>query len=267
MNKTDMKTVPVVILAGGQGTRLREQTEFIPKPMVPVGNKPILWHIMKIYAHYGFERFIICLGYKGDIIKDYFLNYRFRNSDFTIHLGNHDDIVINNIHVSDDWKVTLAETGLHAMTGARVRKIRKYIETPYFLLTYGDGVADVNIDQLVDFHLSHGKIATITGVRPPARFGELRIREEQVIGFSEKPRVEGDLINGGFFVFHQDAFDYLSNDDGCSLEREPLERLAADKQLMVYNHPDFWQCMDTYRDMDLLNRLWDSGHAPWKVWT
>jgi glucose-1-phosphate cytidylyltransferase len=266
MNKADLRNVPVVILAGGLGTRLREQTEFMPKPMVPIGTRPILWHIMKIYSHYGFNRFIVCLGYKGDAIKDYFLNYRFRNSDLTVHLGNHDDIVVNNVHVTDDWQVTLAETGLNTMTGARIKKIRRYIDTHYFLLTYGDGVSDVNIGRLVDFHLSHGKIATITGVRPPARFGELRISENQVIGFSEKPQVEGDLINGGFFVFNQEVFEYLRQDSDCSLEREPLERLAADNQLMVYAHSGFWQCMDTYRDMDVLNKYWESEHAPWKVW-
>lgn len=261
-----MKNIPVVILAGGFGTRLREQTEFIPKPMVPIGTKPILWHIMKIYSHYGFKRFIICLGYKGELIKEYFLHYKFRNSDFTINLGNHEDISIHSSHNEEDWQVTLADTGLKTMTGARVKGIEKYIDTEYFLLTYGDGVANVEIERLVEFHLSHGKIATISGVRPPSRFGELLTEGNHVIEFGEKPQVGSSLINGGFFVFNRGIFSYLQEDDECTLEKEPLEKIAKDGQLMVYHHIGFWQCMDTLRDMNLLNEYWESGHAPWKIW-
>ena len=266
MNKKSFKNLPVVILAGGLGTRLREQTEFMPKPMVPVGTRPILWHIMKIYAYYGFRRFVICLGYKGDTIKDYFLNYRFRNSDFTINLNKHDDIIFNKSHDLDDWQVTLADTGLRSMTGSRIKQIEKLIDTNCFLLTYGDGVADVELDKLMEFHLSHGKIATVTGVRPPSRFGELRIEENQVIEFGEKPQVKCDMINGGFFVLNREVFSYLRKDNECTFEREPLEKLAKDSQLMVYHHTGFWQCMDTLRDMDLLNKYWESGNAPWKIW-
>ena len=261
-----MKHFPVVILAGGLGTRLREQTEFIPKPMVPVGPRPMLWHIMKIYSFYGYKRFIICLGYKGGIIKDYFFNYRMRDSDFTIKLGNPENIRIHNVHHEDDWEVTLADTGFNAMTGARIKRVEKYIDTDKFLLTYGDGVADMNVKKLVDFHDSHGKLATVTGVRPPSRFGELINEGDQVVEFGEKPQVGSSIINGGFFVFNRGVFNYLSGDDQCVLEREPLEKLAKDGELMVYQHMGFWQCMDTLRDVNLLNDHWGKGDAPWKIW-
>jgi glucose-1-phosphate cytidylyltransferase len=262
----EIKNIPVVILAGGFGTRLREQTEFIPKPMVPIGTRPILWHIMKIYSHYGFKRFIICLGYKGEIIKEYFLHYRIRNSDFTINLGNHEDIHIHNLYREDNWEVTLADTGLKAMTGARIKRIEKYIDTDRFLLTYGDGVANIEIKRLVDFHVSHRRLATVTGVKPPSRFGELITEGHRVIEFSEKPQVRSSMINGGFFVFNRGIFSYLLEDDQCTLEKEPLERLANDGELMVYQHAGFWQCMDTPRDMNLLNEYWENCDAPWKIW-
>lgn len=259
-----MEDIPVVILAGGFGTRLREQTEFIPKPMVPVGTKPILWHIMKIYSHYGFKRFIICLGYKGEIIKEYFFHYRIRNSDFTINLSNEAIHVHNSC--KEKWEVTLADTGLKAMTGARIKRIEKYINTDKFLLTYGDGVADIEIEKLVEFHVSHGGLATVTGVKPPSRFGELITKGDRVIEFGEKPQVGSSMINGGFFVFNRGIFSYLSENDQCTLERDPLERLAKDGELMVYQHTGFWQCMDTLRDTNLLNEYWESGDAPWMVW-
>lgn len=261
-----IKNIPIVILAGGYGTRLREQTEFIPKPMVPIGGKPILWHIMKIYSHYGFKRFIICLGYKSEIIKEYFFHYNIMNSDFSIRLGRDTDIKIHNSHNEEDWDVTLADTGLKAMTGARVKRIEQYIDSDSFMLTYGDGVADVNINELLKFHKGHGEIATITGVRPPSRFGELIAKGKQVVKFSEKPQVESGLINGGFFVCNKGFFSYLTGSNSCILEREPLEMLAKDGHLMVYRHDGFWQCMDTLRDMDLLNGYWESENVPWKVW-
>jgi len=263
MKNIDM---PVVILAGGFGTRLREQTEFIPKPMVPVGGKPILWHIMKLYAHHGFRRFIICLGYKGEVIKEYFFHYRMRTHDFTINLSKEESIVFHNSDTKDDWEITLADTGLRAMTGARIKNVEKFIDSEVFLLTYGDGVSDVNVRKVVDFHLSHGKLATVTGVRPPSRFGELVIEGDRVAEFGEKPQTGDGVINGGFFVLNKGVFDYLSNDDACVFEKEPLERLAKDRNLMVFHHSGFWQCMDTLRDMDFLNRLCESGDAPWKVW-
>ena len=261
-----MKNIPVVILAGGLGTRLREQTEFMPKPMVPIGSRPILWHIMKLYSFYGFRRFILCLGYKSEVIKEYFFHYKMRNSDFTINLGKSDEIHIHNTYSEEDWVVTLAETGLKAMTGARIKQIEKHIQADSFLLTYGDGVADVDIKRLYDFHLAHGKLATVTGVNPPSRFGELIVEGDSVVKFGEKPQVSSGIINGGFFVFCKDVFRYLNEEDDCTLEREPLEKLARDKNLMVYRHDGFWQCMDTLRDMNLLNEYWQSGAAPWKIW-
>lgn len=266
-NRADVSKIPVVVLAGGFGTRMREQTEFIPKPMVPIGEKPILWHIMKTYAHYGFKRFIICLGYKGELIKEYFYHYNIMNSDLTLRLGPHKDITIYDLHhKEEDWSVTLANTGLKAMTGARIKRIEKYIDTDYFMLTYGDGVADVNIRELLRFHQSHGKIATVTGVRPPSRFGDLTIKGNAVVKFSEKVQVSAGLINGGFFVFQKPFFKYLDKEDSCVLEKEPLEELASDGGLMVYEHAGFWQCMDTLRNMDLLNQLWEEDKASWKVW-
>lgn len=256
----------VVILCGGMGTRLREETEFRPKPMVDVGGRPILWHIMKIYAHYGFRDFVLCLGYKGDIIKRYFLDYETISNDFTVRLGRGNEVQYHSDHAEDGWAVTLAETGHAAMTGARVKRIAKYIDREEFLLTYGDGVADVDVRRLLSFHCDHGKIGTVTGVRPPSRFGELLTDRERVVEFSEKPLVSQGYINGGFFVFHRRFFDYLSDDDDCVLEREPLEHLAKDGELIMYPHAGYWQCMDTYRDLQVLNEAWQLNRAPWKVW-
>ena len=261
-----MEKTKVVILAGGLGTRLQEETEFRPKPMVPIGNRPILWHIMKGYSQHGFNDFIICLGYKGEMIKEYFLNYRFANCDATVHLGTHNRIDYHDNHDEENWTVTLVNTGIHSMTGARLKKIEKYIQEPYFLMTYGDGVANVNLKKLVDFHLSHRKIATVTGVKPPSRFGELMIEENQVKQFSEKPQVHQGTINGGFFVLNREVFHYLDANNQLIWEHEPMERLAQDKQLMVYSHDGFWQCMDTLRDMRFLNERWEQGTAPWKIW-
>ncbi|MFA5167527.1 MAG: glucose-1-phosphate cytidylyltransferase [Candidatus Omnitrophota bacterium] len=268
MNKIpQISKIPVVILAGGFGTRMREQTEFIPKPMVPIGDRPILWHIMKIYAHYGFRRFIVCLGYKGDTIKEFFYHYHIHNCDFTVKLGNHKDIKIHNTHGEDDWEVTLVHTGLAAMTGARIKRIERYVpDADVFMLTYGDGVADINLQDLLEFHFHHGKIATITGVRPPARFGELVTENHQVVQFSEKPQISSGFINGGFFVFNKRVFSYVTDADACTLEKEALENLTHDHELMMYEHRGFWQCMDTLRNMDLLNQCWQEGRALWKVW-
>ena len=256
----------VVILCGGMGTRLREETEYRPKPMVQVGGRPILWHIMKIYAHYGFKDFIICLGYKGDMIKEYFLNYEAMNNDFTIPLGNYNNIQYHSNHQERDWFVTLADTGEEAQTGARVKRIENYIDGDLFMLTYGDGVANINIKELVEYHKSHGKIGTMTGVHPSSRFGEMVINNNKVVMFNEKPQVKEGLINGGFFVFNKKFLKYLKEDDNCYLEKEPLENLAADGELMVYPHEGFWQCVDTYRELELLNNLWKSRNPPWKVW-
>jgi len=257
----------VVILCGGRGTRIREETEFRPKPMVEIGHKPLLWHIMKIYSFYGFNDFVLCLGYKGEMVKEYFLNYELLNSDFTIEVGaENKNIRVHNLHHRDRWKVTLADTGLNAMTGSRVKAIEPYIDTDNFMLTYGDGVANIDLKRLMEFHLSHGKVGTITGVRPPSRFGELITRKDVVTEFSEKPQVREGYINGGFFIFTRTVFDYLSSDQDCILERAPLERLANDGQLKVFFHDAYWQCMDTLRDLDILEQEWQGGSPPWKVW-
>lgn len=258
-----MKNIPVVLLCGGKGTRIREMTEIMPKPMVEIGERPILWHIMKIYSSYGYNNFNICLGYKGHKIKEYFLNYEYMQSDITLDLGRKGNVFIHNTHQENDWKVTLANTGEDNMTGSRIKQMEKYINSDIFMLTYGDGVCDVDINRLVDFHLSHGKIGTVLGVRPPARFGELLCEGEQVMSFSEKPQTSDGRINGGFFVFNKEIFNYVSEDEDCVFEKEPLESLAADGELMMYKHDGFWQCMDTVRDMDYLNKLWQENTAPW----
>ena len=255
----------VVILCGGLGTRLREETEFRPKPLVDVGGRPILWHIMKLYAHHGFHDFVLCLGYRGSMIKEYFLNYEAMNNDFTICLGKKSQIVYNGHHEEQDFRVTLAETGPESMTGGRVKRIQKYITDDRFMVTYGDGVSDVDIEKVLDFHQSHGKLATVTTFRPVSRFGILNIdSDNQVQSFIEKPRSDA-WASAGFFVFERKIFDYLDGDQ-CILEREPLERLAHEGQLMSYRHDGFFYAMDTFREYQFLNDLWKSGEAPWKVW-
>ncbi|MDD5772141.1 MAG: glucose-1-phosphate cytidylyltransferase [bacterium] len=256
----------VVILCGGKGTRMKEETEFRPKPLVNIGGYPIIWHIMKIYAHYGFKDFVLCLGYKGNMIKEYFLNYEAMNNDFTVCLGAKNKIKFHSKHEEHNWNVTLVDTGEEAMTGARVKKVEKYIDTDLFMVTYGDGVADIDIRKLVNFHNSHGKIGTITGVHPSSRFGELIIKENKVSKFYEKPQVSQGLINGGFFVFKKEIFKYIKEDESCLLEKEPLETLAKESNLMAYLHLGFWQCVDTYRELEVLNDLWKTPHPPWKVW-
>jgi glucose-1-phosphate cytidylyltransferase len=248
------------------GTRLREETEYRPKPMIEVGGRPILWHIMKSYAAHGFTDFVICLGYKGERIKEYFLNYEAMNNDFTIELGKPGTLRHHAAHGEAGWRVTLADTGLHTQTGARVKRAARYITGARFMLTYGDGVSDVDIGALVDYHDRCGAVATVTGVRPSSRFGELLTEGERVVQFSEKPQTHEGWINGGFFVFERRFLEYLDDDDGCVLEREPLERLARERQLAVFQHRGFWQCMDTYRDYQLLNDLWTAGEAAWKRW-
>ena len=256
----------VVILCGGQGTRLREETEVRPKPMVDIGGRPILWHIMKLYAHYGLTDFVLCLGYKGYIIKDFFLNYEARMKDFTVRLGATPAVKFHNGHAEEGWSVTLAETGETALTGARLRRTRRYLDGP-FCLTYGDGVGDVNIDALLRFHRGHGRLATVTAVRPPGRFGELQVEGRRVTSYSEKPQITEGFISGGFFVFEREFVDrYLDDRDDLVLEKEPLGRLAADGELMVWQHTGFWQPMDTFREWKMLEELWSKGEAPWKIW-
>lgn len=258
----------VVILCGGQGTRIRDVADDIPKPMIPLGGYPILWHIMRYYAHWGHREFILCLGYKGQAIKDFFLNYMAHTSDFTISLGKNGGIEYHHHHDESDWKVTLAETGTDAMTGARISKVRRYLEGEEdFMLTYGDGVGSVDIDSLTGFHRSHGNILTVTGVRPPGRFGELNSDASgAVTEFNEKPQATGGRISGGFFVCNKRIFDYLEDREDLVFEQEPMRRLVQDRQLMVYEHDGFWQPMDTYRDYSLLNGMCSRKEAPWIIW-
>ncbi len=250
----------VIILAGGFGTRLSEYIESLPKPMVRIGGKPILWHIMKIFAHFGHKDFYVALGYKAEVIKEYFLHYRTLNADFTVDLGN--DTVTPHQLDEVDWKVTLVDTGLHSMTGGRVRRMKPYVGNETSLLTYGDGVSNVDLDQLIAFHKSHGKMVTVTAVHPGARFGELEIEGEQVTSFQEKPQTGHGWINGGYFVIEPEFFDLIKKDQTI-LERGPLERAAQMCELMAFRHKGFWQCMDTKRDLDNLEEFWDSGKAPW----
>ena len=250
----------VVLLAGGYGTRLAEYTETIPKPMVPIGGKPILWHIMKSYASYGHKDFYVALGYKAEVIKEYFLNYRALNSDFSVDLNSG---VITPHQVDPvDWKVTLVNTGIDSMTGGRVKRMKSFIGEETFMLTYGDGVADINLDELLKFHRSHGKMVTVSAVRPAARFGELEIQSSRVTAFQEKPQMHDGWINGGYFVIEPAFFNFIEGDQTL-LEREPLERAALEGHLMAYCHDGFWHCMDTKRDHELLEALWKKG-APWR---
>jgi glucose-1-phosphate cytidylyltransferase len=255
----------VVVLCGGQGTRLREETEYRPKPLVEIGGRPILWHIMKIYAQSGFREFVMCLGYRGSMIKQYFLDYEAMTNDFTISLGRMHAIAYHGAHMEQNFTVTLADTGLDTMTGGRVRRVGRYIDGDTFMVTYGDGVADVNVAALVSYHKSHGKLATMTTVRPSSRFGVLDVASDGTITkFAEKPKSDG-WINAGFCVFDRRVLDYL-DDDHSVLEREPLERLSAERQLVAYKHDGVFFTMDTYREYLMLNEMWAAGDAPWKVW-
>jgi len=253
----------IAILAGGVGTRLTEETEIRPKPMVEIGGTPILWHIMKHYAHYGFNDFVIALGYKGDFIKRFMVDYVSLTSDLTVRLK--DGSVERHNGQADDWTVDLVDTGIDTLTGGRLKRLAPHLNDGTFMMTWGDGVSDVNLDELLAFHRSHGRLATLTAVRPPARFGHLDLKEDRVAEFSEKPQTGEGWINGAFFVLEPGVLDYIEG-DMTQWEREPLEQLAKDGQLMAYRHYSFWQCMDTLRDKKLLQDLWDEGAAPWKVW-
>ncbi len=251
----------VVILCGGAGTRLREETEFKPKPMVSIGGKPILVHIMEIYASHGFKDFILCLGYKGDMIKDYFLNYYWTVNDFSLDLSSDKDAMTRHTRKNHDFNITFVDTGEETQTGGRVKQIEKYIDTDDFMLTYGDGVSDVNIKELWEFHKKHNKIGTLTGVHPWSKYGVVNVDPEgTVLKFREKPILK-DWINGGFFVFKKEIFSLLKED--CMLEKEPFEKMAKDRQIVLYKHEGFWHCMDTYKDFQDLNKIWNSGQVPW----
>jgi glucose-1-phosphate cytidylyltransferase len=258
-----MKTI---ILAGGVGTRLAEETEVRPKPMVEIGHRPILWHILKIYSHYGFSDFLIALGYKGEQIKRYMTDYASLATDLTVDLGTGAVEAHERSEESEDWRVELIDTGRHTETGGRMLRLAPYLNGETFMMTFGDGVSDVDVGALVAFHRAHGKLATLTAVRPPARFGHVEIDGDQVSDFSEKPQAREGWINGGFFVLEPGVLDYIEGDE-THFQREPLERLAREGQLMAFRHTSFWQCMDTLRDKILLQQLWDTDEAPWKVWS
>lgn len=257
-----MKTV---ILAGGFGTRFSEETDVRPKPMIEIGGKPILWHIMKLYSHYGFNDFIICCGYKAYSIKDYFYHYYMHAADMTIDLATND--IAYHATETESWKVTLVDTGLNTMTGGRIKKIQKYIGDEPFMLTYGDGVSNVDISKLLEYHYKHGRLATMTAVLPEGKFGALNVASDSRIdSFFEKPKGDGTWVNGGFMVLQPEVFDYIPDDDMCIFERTPLENLAKDGQLQAYKHTGFWKPMDTLREKLQLNELWETNNAPWKVW-
>ncbi len=255
----------VIILAGGWGTRLGHRTELIPKPMVKIGNKPIIWHIMKIYSYYGYNDFVICLGVKGEIIKDYFYNYEMHNNDFRVSLSNKNIEFFNNKE-DLNWNVTLVDTGLNTLKGGRIKRVEKYLDPGPNMITYGDGLADINIKNLVDFHKSHDNIFTLTGVHAPARFGELTEKEGKLLTFMEKPQTSVGLINGGFMVFNNRLLDFLTIDENCDFERGILDELTEKGEVMVYKHEGNWECMDHERDVDHLNKLWNTNKAFWKIW-
>jgi len=256
----------VVLLAGGFGTRLSEETDVIPKPMIDIGGKPILWHIMKTYSKYGFNEFVILLGYKGYYIKEYFANYFLHQSDVTIDLKKNEVEILNN--TSEPWKVTLLDTGLSSLTGGRIKRAEEFIGDNAFMLTYGDGVADIDINKLISFHKAHGKLMTMTSCQPDGRFGALDLaKDNQVREFKEKPKGDGSWINAGYFVCEPKVFDYITQGDATIFEQEPLQNLAKDNEIFTYKHNDFWMPMDTLRDKHKLNEMWDKGQAPWKVWS
>lgn len=254
----------VVILAGGFGTRISEESHLKPKPMIEIGGKPILWHIMKLYSQYGFNEFIICAGYKQDVIKEWFANYYLHNSDITFDFSKANQVTVHS-NVSEPWKVTIVDTGLNTMTGGRIKRIKPYIDNSTFMVTYGDGVSNVNIEALLKYHKSHGHIGTMTAVQPEGRFGFLDIEGEYVTAFREKNKDDNGWINCGFMVFEPQIMEYIDGDE-TTFEKYPLEQLSSERELMVYKHTGFWQCMDTMRDKEKLEKLWAMGNAPWKVW-
>jgi glucose-1-phosphate cytidylyltransferase len=257
--------IPVVIFCGGYGTRIREVSESLPKPMIDIGGQPVLWHIMKIYSHYGFRRFVLALGYKGNLIKDYFLNYRRYQSDFTVRLATSEPPLFHSYESPEDWEVTCVDTGIDTYTAGRLSRVRRFLDTDTFCVTYGDGVAALDVPALIETHQRHGLVGTVTAVRPTSRFGELDVEGDRVRGFQEKPMLSRGFVNGGFFVFQRQFLDYV-DDDAPMLEEEALQNLTKDGQLGFHLHEGFWRGMDTYREYVELNKLWDEGTAEWKCW-
>jgi len=263
---TDVSKIPVAILCGGRGTRLREETEYIPKPLVKVGERPMLWHVMKIYHAQGFKKFVLLTGYKGEKIKEYFLTYPLQQSDFTISFSGEATKIKYHTYPKEDWEVTVLDTGLDSQTGARVKKAEKFLNKGTFMLTYGDGVANLRLSELLNFHRGEGRVATMTGVYPPGRFGIVEIEGARVVNFREKPDVRDGYINGGFFALEPGVFDFLSENPTLNFEKDVLPRLAAGSHLAIYPHAGYWQCMDTLRDVEFLNEEWERGNARWKIW-
>jgi glucose-1-phosphate cytidylyltransferase len=256
----------VVILCGGKGTRLSEETATKPKPLVEIGGRPILWHIMKHYSYYGYRRFILALGYKGDQIKNYFYNYRIYSHDFTLFMHPEKKMQIHGVNDESDWEITFVDTGLETLKGGRIKRIQDHVRSSVFHLTYGDGVCNIDIGALERFHFTHGRIATVTGVYPPSRFGEMSVEGDNVIHFEEKPQLSSGIINGGFFVFNREFFNYLTPSEECDFEFGPLQKVAEEGSLKVFKHKGFWQCMDTVREKHLLEEMWKNDCAPWRVW-
>jgi glucose-1-phosphate cytidylyltransferase len=264
MPQTNARTEQVVILCGGRGTRLQEETEFKPKALVEIGGRPILWHLMRIYYHHGFRRFILCLGYKGNLIKQYFLNYAAMQNDFTLQLRTGASEISGDRSNIEDWEITFADTGADTNTGGRLSRVARLIDGPYFLANYCDGLSDIDLGRLVEFHHEKGKIATVTGFHPRSRFGTVRVDDAGIVNYWQEKPLMSDLTSGGFFVFGRRIFDYL--DDDCVLEQEPLQQLAADRELALFPHDGYWQCMDTHKEALALNEIWRRGHAPWRIW-
>ncbi|HEX4954465.1 MAG TPA: glucose-1-phosphate cytidylyltransferase [Thermoanaerobaculia bacterium] len=265
-SRPPLSEIPVVILCGGKGTRLREETGYRPKPMVEIGEQPILWHIMKIYSTHGLGRFVLCLGYLGWSIKEYFLRYHEMHRDFTLTMDGRSPIEYHNRTGDEDWQVTLAETGAETGTGGRLWRVRSYLDCDTFCFTYGDAVGNVDVEALLDFHWSQGRIGTVTGVHPTSRYGEMHVKDGRAVEFNEKPTLAEGVVSGGFFVFQREIFDYLDAEPSLLLELDPLQRLARDGQLSVYLHEGYWHPMDTYRDYLHLNEVWRQGQPPWKTW-
>ena len=257
----------VVILCGGLGTRMREETEFRPKALVEIGGRPVLWHLMRYYDHFGFRRFVLCLGYRGNMIKEYFLNYHWMNQDFRLQLGKGAPRLRSMVEHIEDWEIVFADTGIQTQTGGRLHRVQQYIDGDRFLANYSDGLADVDLDALMAFHDSHGSVATLTGFHPRSKFGIVRVDGDGVVNYWQEKPLMSDLTSGGFFVFERRIFDYLDSSAECVLELAPFEHLARDRQMAVYQHGGFWQCMDTFKEAQALNAVWDSGAAPWKVWS
>lgn len=256
----------VIILCGGKGTRLSEETTLKPKPMVEIGDKPILWHIMKSYSYYGFNKFILALGYKANYIKNYFYNYRITSNDFTLNMDPNSHLDFHSSSDEKDWEITFVDTGLNTLKGGRIKRLEKYVKSDKFHLTYGDGVCDVNISKLVDFHNMHGKIGTVTAVHPPSRFGEMSLDHDDVLDFHEKPQMNSGYINGGYFVFNRKLFSYLNEKEDCDLEFGPLQKIVKEGELKAHVHDDFWQCMDNVRERNYLRSLIEENQAPWMIW-